>query len=161
MWLLVFICWHDRWPDDCIVPFFPVIIFSSRNWCVRILTRQMVIWDLFQPSVRRLYLFFRVVIFSGGSKNIAGQTTVPFFPVVIFLGHNWCSYFDTSTNYGTYIWPEKNSTQKKGTVVWPAMFFGRFKLQPEKITTWKKGTVVWPTVEIHVFWRVQITTGKK
>jgi hypothetical protein len=39
------------------------------------------------------------------------------------------------------------------------MFFGGFKLQPEKITTQKKGTVVWPTVEIHVFWRVQITTG--
>ena len=24
----------------------------------------------------------------------------------------------------------------------------------------KQGTVVWPTVEIHVFWRVQITTEK-
>ncbi len=42
--------------------------------------------------------------------------------------------------------------EKKGTVVWPAMFFGGFKLQPEKITARKKkGTVVWPTVENHVF----------
>jgi hypothetical protein len=32
----------------------------------------------------------------------------------------------------------KTSTGKKGTVVWPAMFFGGFKLQPEKITTGKK-----------------------
>ncbi len=60
--------------------FFPVIIFSSCNWCVCILTWQTVIWDLFQPLVRRLYLFFfRAVIFSGGSENIAGQTTVPSF----------------------------------------------------------------------------------
>jgi hypothetical protein len=28
--------------------------------------------------------------------------------------------------------------EKKGTVIWPAMFFGGFKLQPEKITTRKK-----------------------
>ncbi len=28
--------------------------------------------------------------------------------------------------------------EKKGTVVWPAMFFGGFKLQPEKIMTRKK-----------------------
>jgi hypothetical protein len=54
-----------------------------------------------------------------------------------------------STNYGTYIQPEKITTRKKGTVIWPAMFFGGFKLQPEKIMTRKnKGTVVWPTVEI-------------
>ncbi len=51
--------------------------------------------------------------------------------------------------------------EKKGTVVWLAMFFGGFKLQPEKITTRKKkGTVLWPMVEIHVFWRVQIKTKK-
>ncbi len=64
--------------------------------------------------------FFRVILFSGGSKNIAGQMTVPFFLVVIFLGHNWCSYFDTSTNYGTYIQlikllPEKKHNWKKGS----------------------------------------------
>jgi hypothetical protein len=53
--------------------------------------------------------------------------------------------------------PEK----KVQSVIWPAMFLGGFKLQPEKITTQKKkGTVIWPTVEIHVFERVQITTGK-
>jgi hypothetical protein len=32
----------------------------------------------------------------------------------------------------------KITTKKKGTVVWPAMFFGGFKLQPEKITAGKK-----------------------
>ncbi len=79
--------------------------------------------------------FGGIVIFSSGSKNIAGQMTLPFFPVVIFLGSNWCLYFDTSTNYGTYDW--KNYYQKKGIVVWPAVFFGGFKLQPEKIMTRK------------------------
>ncbi len=114
----MFVFWHDRWPEDCVVPFFPVVIFSSCNWCVRILTQHTVIWDLFQPLVRRLYFFFRVLIFSGGSKNIAGQTTVPFLGGgIIFSCRNWCSYFDTSTNYGTYIPPEKNTTRKKGTVV--------------------------------------------
>ncbi len=93
---------HILTQQTSIEPFFPVIIFSSRNWCVRILTRQTVIWDLFQPSVRWLYLSFAVVIFSGGSKNIAGQMTVPFFLLVIFLGCNWCLYFDTNINYGTY-----------------------------------------------------------
>ncbi len=81
--------------------------------------------------------FFLVVIFSGGFKNIAGQMTVPFFLVVIFLGRNWCSYFDTNTNYCTYD-RKKILLEKKGTVVWPAMFFGGFKLQPEKVTTGKK-----------------------
>ncbi len=33
---------------------------------------------------------------------------------------------------------KKNLPEKKGTVVWPAMFFGGFKLQPEKIMTGKK-----------------------
>ncbi len=32
----------------------------------------------------------------------------------------------------------KITTGKKGTVVWPAMFFGGFKLQPKKITTGRK-----------------------
>jgi hypothetical protein len=31
--------------------------------------------------------------------------------------------------------------KKKGTVVWPAMIFGGFKLQPEKITSRNKGMV--------------------
>ena len=43
-------------------------------------------------------VFFPVVMFSGCNlnppKNIAGQTTIPSFPVVIFLGRNWCLYFD-------------------------------------------------------------------
>ncbi len=105
--------------------------------------------------------FFWVVIFSGGSKNIAGQTTVPFFFwVVIFSGRNWCSYFDTSTNYGTYIWPETITIRKKGIVqssgrpcFSAGSNYNRKKLRPEKKTYWsvgnwkklhpeKKGTVV-------------------
>jgi hypothetical protein len=83
-----------------------------------------------------------------------------FFPVIIFSGRNWCLYFDTSTNYGTYIRPENITTRKKrysrlaGHVFLRVQITTGKKLQPEK-----KGTVVWPTVEIHVFWWVQITTG--
>ncbi len=67
------------------VLFFQVVIFSSFVIIgVCILTQQMVIWDLFQPSARRLYLF-PVVIFSSCIMNrpkyIAGQMTVPFFLV--------------------------------------------------------------------------------
>ncbi len=84
--------------------------------------------------------------------STVGQTTVPFFPVVIFFrwfekhsqpddctffftvvifsGHNWCLYFDSNTNYGTY---------------------DRTKLLPEKRYSRLAG---------YVFWRVQITTGK-
>jgi hypothetical protein len=43
--------------------------------------------------------------------------------------------------------------EKKGIVIWPAMFFGRIKLQPEKnkkLQPEKKGAVVWPTVEINL-----------
>ncbi len=47
--------YFDTTDEYCTI--FPVIIFPSRNWCVCILTRQTVIWYLFQPSVRRLYLF--------------------------------------------------------------------------------------------------------
>jgi hypothetical protein len=105
-------------------------------------------------------IFFQVVIFSGGSKNIAGQTTVPFyFRVVIFLGRNWWSYFDTSTNYGTYIRPEKILPEKRYSHLAGHVFW-RVQITTGKITTRKKkSTVVWPTVEIHVFQRVQITTG--
>ncbi len=71
--------------DQTTVPFFQVVIFSSFVIIgVRILIRQTVIWDLFQPSARQLYLlFFWVIIYSGCNlnppKNIAGQMTVPFF----------------------------------------------------------------------------------
>ncbi len=51
---------------------------------------------------------------------------------------------------------QKKKVQSSGR---PCFFVGSNynwkKLQPEK-----KGTVVWQTVEIHVFWRVQITTRK-
>jgi hypothetical protein len=50
-----------------------------------------------------------------------------------------------NTNYD----PKKLRPEKKGTVIWPAMFFE----PPEKITTPpKKCTVVWPTVEINLRW---------
>ncbi len=45
--------------DQMTVPFFRVVIFSSFVIIgVRILTQQMVIWDLFQPLAGRLCLFF-------------------------------------------------------------------------------------------------------
>jgi hypothetical protein len=80
--------------------------------------------------------FFPVIIFSGGSKNIAGQMPVLFFLVVTFwiiigvriLTRTPIMVLTTGKNY----------YRKKGTVIWPAMFFGGFKLQPEKITTRKK-----------------------
>ncbi len=64
--------------------------------------------------------FFRVVIFSGGSKNIAGQTTVPFFPVVIFLG----PYDTTAQLYcalSKYV-PETISHQIKKTNTTPQLY---------------------------------------
>jgi hypothetical protein len=92
-----------------------------------------------QPLVRQLYLFFQVVIFSGGSKNIAGQTTVPFWGgLKNFLVCNWCSNFETSTNYVTYIRPEIISTRKKrysclaGHVFWQGSNYNRKNCDPKK-----------------------------
>jgi hypothetical protein len=82
--------------------------------------------------------FFPVIIFSGGSKNIAGQMTAPFFPVINFqVVIGVCILTRTPIMVLT---TGKNYYRKKryDTVVWPANFFGRFKLQPEKITTGKK-----------------------
>jgi hypothetical protein len=42
------------------------------------------------------------------------------------------------SKYEHQLQPEKIMTGKKGTVIWPAMFFE----PPEKITTGKKGTVI-------------------
>ncbi len=55
----------------------------------------------------------------GGLKNIAGQTTVPFFSVFIFWGRNWCSYFDTNTNYCTYDKPRGASPLEQFLLVGP------------------------------------------
>ena len=55
--------------------------------------------------------------------------------VVFFSGckyHNWCSCQNTNTKYN----PKKLRPEKKGTVIWPAMFFEPL----EKITTGKKGS---------------------
>ncbi len=80
-----------------------------------------------------IIFFFPVVIFPGCNlnppKNIASQTTVPFFSCSNFSVrkyHNWCSCQNTNTNYD----PKKIRPEKKGTVIWLAMFFE----PPEKIT---------------------------
>jgi hypothetical protein len=115
------------------VPFIPVIIFSGDSWCLYFDTTDSYL--RFIPTNGQMTTTVTFIIsgriFSGGSKNIAGQTTVPFFPVVIFSGCNWCSYFDTNTNHGTY---------------------DRKKLVPEKRYSRLAG---------YFFWRVQITTRKK
>ncbi len=64
--------------------------------------------------------------------------TAPFFPVINFqVVIGVCILTRTPIMVLT---TGKNYYRKKryDTVVWPANFFGRFKLQPEKITTGKK-----------------------
>jgi hypothetical protein len=51
---------------------------------------------------------------------------------------------------------QKNYYRKKGTVVWPSMFFGGFKLQLEKITTGKKRYS-----RLAVSWKLEKITCKK
>jgi hypothetical protein len=79
--------------------------------------------------------FFLVVIVSGCNlnppKNIAGQTTVPFFSGSNFSGrkyHNWCSCQNTNTNYN----PKK--LQKKKVQLSGQLCFlnHRKKIRPEK-----------------------------
>jgi hypothetical protein len=66
-----------------------------------------------------------------------------------------------STNYGTYIRPEIITTRKKRYSHLAGHVFWWVQITTGKNYAPKKqGTVVWPTVEIHVFWRVQITTEK-
>ncbi len=136
------ICWcsyFDRTDDQttCIVPFFcsnffPVVIgvflFDTTEGFRRFIS------TVLQTTVP---FFSGCNFFRWFEKHIRPDDCT-FFLVIIVLGCNWCSYFDTSNNYGTYIWPENITTRKKGLVVWPAMFFGGFKLQPEKVTTRKK-----------------------
>ncbi len=74
--------------------------------------------------------FFSGRIFFRWFEKHSRPDDCTFLPVVIFSGCNWCSYFDTNTNYGTY---------------------NRKRILPEK-----KGTVIWPAF----FWQVQITTRK-
>jgi hypothetical protein len=58
---------------------------------------------------------------------------------------------------GVCIDPKKLGPEKKDTVMWPAMFFGGFKLQSEKITTGKKRYS-----HLAVSWKLEkITSGKK
>jgi hypothetical protein len=124
--------------DQTTVPFFSGRNFFQfcNNWCLCFDTTDSYlrfISTLGQTTVP----FFPVVFFSccnlNPPKSIAVQTTVPFFPVVFFSGrkyNNWCSCQITNTNYD----PKKLRPEKKGTVIWPAMFFK----SPEKITTRKK-----------------------
>ncbi len=113
------------------VPFFPVVIFSGCN------LNPPKNMD-FNGRPDDCTFFFRVVIFSGCNlsppKNMAEQTSVPFFLVVIFpvvcKYHSWCLCQNTKP-----IKTRKNYDRtKKGTVLWPAMFFE----PPEKITARKK-----------------------
>ncbi len=132
--------------------FFSSHNFYSRNWCVRIwLDRWLSEIYFNRRSDDCTFFFSGRNFFRWFEKHSRPDDCTFFFSGCNFSGCNWCSYFDTSTNYGTYIWPEKITSRKKGIVIQPAMFFGGFKLQPEKITTrTKKGTVVWQTVEINL-----------
>ena len=115
--------------------------------------------------------FILVVIFSGGLKNIAGQTTVPFIPVVIlWVVISVRILTQTPIRYGTYnrnkLLPEKK-VQSFGRLCFLAgSNYNQKKLRPEKkvqssgrlcfsnhrknYDPKKKGTVVWPTVEINL-----------
>ncbi len=86
MWLVVFVFWHDRRSDDLYCTFFQVIIFYSRNWCVRIWHDRRLSEIYFNCWSDNSTFFFLGCIFSGVSKNIAGQTTVPFFYGLYFWG---------------------------------------------------------------------------
>jgi hypothetical protein len=78
--------YFDTTDDQTTVSYllFPVIFFSSRNWFVRIL--KVYLRFILTVGQMTVNFFFRFVIFSGGSKNIAGQTTVPFFSGRNFFG---------------------------------------------------------------------------
>jgi hypothetical protein len=134
------LCSNQR-PDDC-------TFFSGRNffqfcnnWCSYFDMTDSYLRFISTVS-QTIVPFFPVVIFSGCNlnlpKNIAGQTTVPFFSVGFFLVvstiPNWCSCQNTNANYD----PKKLRPEKKGTVVWPVMFFE----PPKKNHDRKKGTVV-------------------
>jgi hypothetical protein len=106
--------------------YFPADCFGID--CFFLTICQKIIWSQFPPNFgrnwdcnifRRIVLgsiFFPVVIISGcylnPPKNIAGQTTVPFFSSSNFSGckyHNWCSCQNTNTNYDPKkLRPKKN-----------------------------------------------------
>jgi hypothetical protein len=77
------------------------------------------------------------------------------------------------TKYEHQLWylrPEKITTGKKCTVVWPAIFFGGFNYNQKKLRPEKKGTVVWPMEAAQIWWELNtnsnnygtiLTTGKK
>ncbi len=80
--------------------------------------------------------FFSGRNFSGGSKNIASQTTVPFFPAVIFLVVIGVRIL-TQTPIMVLTTVKKYYRKKRYSRL-AGYFFGGFKLQPEKITTGEK-----------------------
>ena len=98
--------------------------------------------------------FFFGRIFSGGSKNIAGQTTVPLFSGRNFFSDcNWCLYFDINTNYGTY--NRKKKVQSSGRL---CFLNHQKKLRPEK--RYSHLTDGWNKSQITVCCVTPITTGK-
>ena len=134
MWLVLFVFWQDRWPDDCVVLFFPVKFFP-------VVIGVFVFWhDRWLSEIyfnRRsddcTFFFLGRIFFWWFEKHSRpDDCTFLYFRVIFFSGRNWCLYFDTSSNYGTYIRPEKNTTRKKR----------------------------YSRLASHVFWRVQITTRK-
>jgi hypothetical protein len=69
--------YFDMTDDPTIVSylFFPVIISSSHNWCMT----DGYLRFISTVGQTTVPFFCWVVMFSGGSKNIAGQMTLPFF----------------------------------------------------------------------------------
>jgi hypothetical protein len=65
-----------------------------------------------------------------------GQTTVPFFPVIIFSADSWCSYFDTTDGYLRFI-----PTDSQMTVpFFPVVFFSGRNLINKKTRQKKNNT---------------------
>jgi hypothetical protein len=86
------------------------------NWCSYLDTTDGYLRFISTIGQTTVPFSFWVIIFSGCSlnppKNIAGQTTVPFFPVIIFSGrkyYNWCLCQNTNTNHD----PKKLRPEKK------------------------------------------------
>jgi hypothetical protein len=131
-WCLYF----DTTPDDCTF-FFRVVIFSGCN----LNPPKNLDYDR-RPDDCTLF-WGGVIIFSGGNLNpplnMAGQTTVPFFLVVIFpvvcKYHNWCSCQNTNTNHD----PKKLGPKKKRYSCLVGYVFGT---TGKNYNPPKKGTVV-------------------
>jgi hypothetical protein len=81
-------------------------------------------------------------IFFGGFELQAEKITTGIKSTVIWpmeAAQIWRELNTNSNNYGTILTTgRKILPEKKGTVIWPAIFFSGFKLQPEKLRQKKK-----------------------